>query len=128
MISQAARSKRLLVRTDGAASEFDPWIAKSGGGRDTHQVHRGRLQKALLEFEEAADELKALHRKSKKPRGQRPLIDRLARSARTIDYSMADASTDPEARREWNETLEPLSLLLEAQGLRGIGVGWETHR
>ena len=37
-------------------------------------------------------------------------------------------STDPEARREWNETLEPLSLLLEARGLRGIGVGWETHR
>jgi hypothetical protein len=120
--------KRLLLRTEGEASEYDAWIAKSGGGRDRHRVHRGRLERALLEFEVAADELKALYRKQARPRGVRPLLDRLARSARTIDYSMADASTDPEARREWDETLDPLRLLLNVYELKGIGVGWETHR
>ena len=63
-----------------------------------------------------------------RPKGIRPLLDRLARSARTIDYSLADASADPEAQREWNETLFPLRLLLQAHGLKGIGVGWESHR
>jgi len=120
--------KRLLLRTEGEASAFDPWIAKSGGGRDSHRVHRGRLEHALLKFEVAADELKAMHRKTARPKGVRPLLDRLARSARTIDYSMADASTDDEAQREWNETLFPLRLLLKVHGLKGIGVGWETHR
>lgn len=120
--------KRLLLRTEGQASEFDFALAKSGGGADPHRVHRGRLERALLEFEEAADELKAMHRKTARPKGVRPLLDRLARSARTIDYSMADASTDPEAQREWNEALFSLRLLLQVHGLKGIGVGWETHR
>lgn len=120
--------KRLLLRTDAEASRSDAQVAKAGGERNRHQVHRGRLERALLEFEEAADELKAKYRKKARPKGVRPLLDRLARSARTIDFSMADASTDPEAQREWNETLFPLRLLLQVYGLEGIGVGWETHR
>ena len=120
--------KRLFQRTDGQASQYDAWLAKSGGGTDPHRVHRGRLERSLLEFEVAADELKRMHRKTARPKGVRPLLDRLARTARTIDYSMADASTDPEAQREWNEALFSLRLLLQVHGLKGIGEGWETHR
>lgn len=119
--------KRYLLRTDAEASEHETQVTK-GSGRARHRVHYNRLEHAVLDFEEAADELKALHRKHERPRRTRDLVDRLARSARTIDFSMGEESTPEEARREWREIVPELRVVLASEGRRVIGAGWETHR
>jgi hypothetical protein len=119
--------KRYLLRTDAEASDYETQVTK-GSGRARHQVHDSRLERAVLDFEEAADALKALHRKHERPRGTRDLVERLARAARTIDFSMGEESTPVEARREWAEIVPQLRVVLASEGRRRIGAGWETHR
>ena len=120
--------KRYLLRTDAEESDYETHVTKAGGGRARYRVHDVRLERAVLDFEVAADELKTMHRKHERPRGTRPLIDRLARAARTIDFSMGEESTPAEARREWREIVPELEYLLDAYHWRGIGTGWESHR
>jgi hypothetical protein len=124
--------KRFLLRTDeeAAASDLDA-IRSHRFDAAAHVVaQQGRLEAAVLEFEEAADALKTAYRKSpdRRPKGLRRDVETLARTARTIDFTVADASTPAEVRREWEELVPFLRVVLESHGWSGIGQGWETHR
>ncbi|MEM7245802.1 MAG: hypothetical protein AAF533_10695 [Acidobacteriota bacterium] len=119
-IEDLSDAMKLQLPKDPRSSRVDVKVSKRAG-KKRHRVVGSRFERALLDFEVGADEIKLLYRKAHRARQDPPDVTRTLRkmlaAAQVIDHSIRDASFGEEAHREWREIQPWFQLLLDRHGL-----------